>query len=95
MPYKAGSGQQLLMCPMPAPPRRCLSTKCPSGQRVRLLCKGIQAPLFLDLVTFLADLGPLGWGGVSWEGVGVGQAGGRGKQGAKTLRFEGRGDPVF
>lgn len=74
MPYKAGPGPQLPMCPTPAPPSRCLSTRCPSGRRVRLLCKGTQASLLLDLVAFSVDLGPLGWGGVSWEGVGVGQA---------------------
>ena len=65
MPYKAGPGQQLPVCPTPAPSRRCLSTKCPSGQSVRLLCKGTQAPLLLDPVAFSADLGPLGWEGVS------------------------------
>lgn len=36
-------------------------------------------------VAFTADSGPLGWGGVSWERVGVGQAMGKDPQVAGVL----------
>lgn len=81
VPYKAGFGQQLPMCPSLAPPRRCLSTKCPSGRRVKLLRKGTQVSLIPDPVPFSADSERLGQGGVSWESVGLGQARGKDPQG--------------
>lgn len=78
------------MCPSLAPTSCCLSTKCPSGRRVRLLPKGTQGSLLPSPVAFSADKGR--WGregylGKEWE---------CGKQGAKTLRLGlGGGGPVF
>lgn len=49
--------------PLSSSPSRCLSKKCPSGQRVRLLCKGTQGSLLPNPVAFSADSESLGQGG--------------------------------
>lgn len=71
-----------------APPRRCLSTKCPSGLRVRLpTAKGNPGlPSFPTLWPFQQIQGP--WGGEEY----LGKEWGRDRQWAKTPRLPREGD---